>query len=176
MPKTRVFVDTNAIFPCMSAGEWNRLCGYYAVETVETIVDETQRGDVGRRGYVVVDEKALRNTLTKVHETTKQDQAQFQERLKTIKLSIEIDAGERDLLAYILAHEKPSANNLILTTSDRAAIRACCALDWGDCLVSLEHLLRTAGSPPKALASLKEFHRETWLGGVRTGFRLGLVK
>ena len=123
MPKTRVFVDTNAIFPCMSAGEWNRLCGYYAVETVETIVDETQRGDVGRRGYVVVDEKALRNTL-----------------------------------------------------SDRAAIRACCALDWGDCLVSLEHLLRNAGSPPKALASLKEFHRETWLGGVRTGFRLGLVK
>jgi len=127
-PKKRVFIDTNAILPCVSIGGGGS--GHYAVETVRTVVDETQRGD----------------------------------------------AGERDLLAHILAHEKPAPDILILTTSDRAAIRACCTLQWGDCLVSLERLLKDAGSPPKALAQLEGHDREAWLIQVRTGFRLGLVK
>jgi hypothetical protein len=87
MPKKRVFVDTNAILPCVSAGEWKRLCGHYAVETVSTVVDETQRGDITRRKYVVVDKAMLLTTLTSVHDTTHKDRADFLGRLKTLEPS-----------------------------------------------------------------------------------------
>jgi hypothetical protein len=63
MPKKRVFIDTNAILPCVSMGEWRRLCGHYAVETVRTVVDETQRGDTTRRKYVVVELIQVRTGL-----------------------------------------------------------------------------------------------------------------
>ena len=176
MPKKRVFIDTNAILPCVSIGEWRRLCGHYAVETVRTVVDETQRGDTTRRKYVVVEKEMLLSTLTSVHDITEKNRADFMIRLKALHPKIEMDAGERDLLAHILAHEKPAPDILVLTTSDRAAIRACCTLQWGDCLVSLERLLEDAGSPPKSLAQLEGHDREAWLIQVRTGFRLGLVK
>jgi hypothetical protein len=45
---------------------WKRLCGHYAVETVNTVVDETQRGDITRREYVVVDKAMLLRTLASV--------------------------------------------------------------------------------------------------------------
>jgi hypothetical protein len=176
MSKKRVFVDTNAIIPCVSAGEWKRLCGHYAVETVNTVVDETQRGDITRREYVVIDKAMLLRTLASVHDTTHKARADFRERLKKLEPKLELDAGERDLLAHIMAREKPAPNILILTMSDRAAVRACCALEWGDCLVSIERLLKDAGAPPKALGQLQDHHREAWLTTVRTGFRLGLVK
>ena len=126
-------------------------CGHYAVETVNTVVDETQRGDITRREYVVVDKEMLLKTLASVHDTTHKDRADFRDRLKKLEPKLELDAGERDLLAHIMAHEKPAPNILILTMSDRAAVRACCALEWGDCLVSIERLHKDSGSPPKAL-------------------------
>jgi hypothetical protein len=143
---------------------------------VRTVVDETQRGDTTRRKYVVVEKEMLLSTLTSVHDITEKNRADFMIRLKALHPKIEMDAGERDLLAHILAHEKPAPDILVLTTSDRAAIRACCTLQWGDCLVSLERLLKDAGSPPKSLAQLEGHDREAWLIQVRTGFRLGLVK
>jgi hypothetical protein len=176
MSKKRVFVDTNAILPCVSVGEWRRLCGQYSVETVTAVIEETQRGDTSRRKYVVVERKMLLETLTSTHELTHKDRADFMDRLKQKEPSLEMDPGERDLLAWVLAHERPALDTLILTTSDRAAIRACCALGWGDYLVSLERLLKEAGSQPKALGQLDEHLREAWLTQVRTGFRLGLIR
>jgi len=174
MAKKRVFVDTNAIFPACKIGEWRRLCGHFSVETVATIIDETQRGDVNRPGYVQVDKSLLLETLHAVHAPTMQAVADFQ--FKLTEQGIEIDDGERDLLAHLIANEKPSANILVLTVADRAAIRAACHFGWGDCIVSLERLLNDAGSPPAALRGLEAHFREGWLSQVRTHFLLGLVK
>jgi hypothetical protein len=174
MRKRRVFVDTNAIFPAIEAGEWKRLCGHFSVETVVAVVDETQKGNVNRKGYVRVERSMLEQSLTKIHRPSDEDRAAF--RLKALELKIELDDGERDLLAYLQAYEKLGADVLVLTTSDRAAVRACCHLGWGDALISLDRLLTEAGAPPSALKSLASHQREPWLSEVRTNFRLGLVK
>jgi len=55
---------------------------------------------------------------------THEARAAFQ--LKALDCGIEIDDGERDLLAYLVANEKPSPSILVLTIADRAAIRAAC--------------------------------------------------
>lgn len=116
----------------------------------------------------------LEQSVTKIHRPGDEDRAAF--RLKSIELRLELDDGERDLLAYLFAHEKPSTDVLVLTTSDRAAVRACCHLGWADALISLERLLTEAGAPAAALKPLASHLREPWLGGVRTNFLLGLVK
>jgi hypothetical protein len=94
MPKKRVFIDRNAILPCVSIGEWRRLCGHYAVETVRTVVDETQRGDTTRRKYVLVEKEMLLSTLASVHDITEKNRADFMIRLKALHPKIEMDAGE----------------------------------------------------------------------------------
>ena len=173
MRKQRVFVDANAIFPATAVGEWNRLCGFYSVETVEAVVAETQNGNVNRKGYVAVRESELRQTLARIHQPTEHDRAAF--RLKAIHLRIELDEGERDLLAYVLAHETPSPEILVLTASDRAAVRACCHLGWADSLVSLDRLLAHAGAPPasrKLLQGLGAHYLEPWPTQGRTEFLL----
>lgn len=172
MPQKRVFVDTNIILPAMRIGEWNRITGFFSVETVLTIIDETQRGDVNRTGYVPVDRAHLERTLKKIHNPTVEDQAALRE--KMLEHKIELDDGERDLLAYIHAHEKPSENILILTMADRAAVRAACQLGWGDCLVSLGKLMAESGAPNASLHKLEEHLRESWLSTVRLNFKLGL--
>lgn len=174
MAKRRVFVDTNAIFPAVHVGEWNRFCGFYNVETVAAVVDETQRGDVNRKGYVRVGRAMLEQTLTKIHLPNDEDRAAF--RLKALELNLELDEGERELLAYLHAHEKPAEDILVVTTSDRAAVRACCHLGWADSLVSLDRLLSEAGASKSARNALSEHQRESWLTEERTRFRLGLVK
>jgi hypothetical protein len=173
MGKKRVFVDTNAIFPAIQVGEWRRLCGHFSVETVETVIGETQNGDVNRPGYVSVDRAVLEQTLTKIHRPDSKDRAALQ--LKLMELKSALDDGERDLLAYLLGHEKPSENVLVLTTSDRAAVLVCCHLGWADALVSLDRLLKDAGAPSAALKALAPQQRESWLSGVRTSFRLRLI-
>jgi len=174
MPKRRVFVDTNAIFPAVQAGEWKRLCGYFSIETVGAVVEETQNGGVNRKGYVPVDRAMLEQSLAKIRHPSDEDRAAF--RLKALELNLELDAGERDLLAYLLAHEKPRPEILVLTTSDRAAVRASCALGWKDALISLERLLTEAGARPAALKSLADHYCEPWLCQARTTFLLGLFK
>jgi hypothetical protein len=171
---TRVLVDTNAIFPAVKVGEWNRLCGYYQVETVAAVVAETQNGNVNRPGYVPVDESMLIKTLHKIHEVCTHDRAVFQ--LKLLERRIVLDPGELDLLAHVYSHEKVTSNLLILTMADRAAVRTCCAFGWEDNLVSLEKLLEDAGSPRAATRRLEYHHGEKWLSSVRTDFRMQLLR
>ena len=174
MPQKRVFVDTNAIFPTVKIGEWNRLCGHFSVETVKAVVNETQNGDVNRPGYVRIDKEMLNASLKEVHRPSKEALAAFQ--LKVVDHGIELDVGERDLLAYLMANEKPSPQILVLTVADRAAIRAACQFGWGDSIASLERLLTEAGAHRAALKNLEAHFREAWLTQVRTNFLLGLVK
>jgi hypothetical protein len=47
----------------MRIGEWNRITGFFSVETVLTVIEETQRGDVNRAGYVPVERAYLERQL-----------------------------------------------------------------------------------------------------------------
>lgn len=175
MPKKRVLVDACVILPATNIGEWNRLCGYFDVETVDQVVAETQRGDMTRRSYVKVDEKHLRVTLNKVHPVSDHERDALTEKLYELGLD-PIDPGERDLFAHILCKEKLSPNVLVLTTADRGAARAACALGWNDSLVSLESLLKECGAPKKAMEKLDSQATEKFLSGVKSNFALGLLK
>lgn len=174
MTKQRVFIDTNAIFPAVKAGEWKRLCNHYSIETVAEIVSETQRGRSQRRSYVTVPANFVSPPLIAVHKPSDEDLAAFA--LLAEEHNLEIDEGEYHLLAWLHAHEKPRSGILVLTTSDRSALRAACTLSWSDSLISLEKLLRDAGSPPAKLRDLDQHVRESWLADVRTNFILKLVK
>lgn len=156
MAKKRVLVDACVILPATNVGEWNRLCNHFAVETVSRVVEETQRGDMTRRSYIKVDRQHILKTLKMVHEVSEEERGALAE--KFLELGLDpIDDGERDLFSHILCKEKLSANVLVVTTADRNAARAACALGWSDSLVSLESLLRECGSPlwqRRALRSL----------------------
>jgi hypothetical protein len=58
-------VDACVILPATNIGEWNRLCGYFDVETVDQVVAETQRGDMTRRSYVKNDSLVSLENLLK---------------------------------------------------------------------------------------------------------------
>ena len=77
----------------------------------------------------------------------------------------QIDAGERHLLAYVAAQDK---NALLLTTGDRAAVRAACALGLDDRLRSLEELAGACGQKP----AVAEWFKKKWLSTVKTEFVL----
>lgn len=130
MAKKRVMVDACVILPATNVGEWNRLCNHFDVETVGQVVEETQRGDMTRRGYVKVDKEHLKKTLKVVHAVSDEEREVLAEKLLELRLD-PIDDGERDLFSHILCKEDLSANVLVLTTADRNAARAACALGWG---------------------------------------------
>jgi hypothetical protein len=172
MAGSRVFVDTNVLLAAFPAGAWSRFAGAYRVETVEKCLEETQTGDPLTPGRVNIPLGELKGGLAAIHALSKNDLASFV--LKYPKLQT-LDDGERHLLAWLLAHEKPSPNVLWVTTADKAAIVACGALNWLDAVVSFEKLLRDCGTPHEALARLGVQYKEAWLCEVRTKVRLGVI-
>jgi hypothetical protein len=74
-----------------------------------------------------------------------------------------IDKGERDLLAWAAAQ---NPNALLLTTGDRAAVKAACSLKLDGRLCSLEELAKQCGLSPK----LNLWFTKDWLGSVKTEF------
>jgi hypothetical protein len=173
--RKRILVDACVILPAVHVKEWNRICGFFDVETVEQVIKETQRGEVNRRGYVKVDETELRKSLKAVHSVQEEDRGALAEKFQELGLE-PVDDGERDLFAHILCKEELSPDVLLLTTADRSAARAACVLGWGDSLISLESLLRQSGASTRVLGQLERQTTEVFLGQVRTSVLLGLVR
>jgi hypothetical protein len=170
--RSRVFVDTNVLLAAFPVGAWSRFAGAYRVETVEKCIEETQTGDPLTPGRVNIPLGELKDGLAAIHVLPKNDLASFV--LKYPKLQT-LDDGERDLLAWLLTHEKPAPEVLWVTTADKAAIVACGTLNWLDAVVSFEKLLRDCGTPYEVLTRLGVQHREAWLSEVRTKVRLGII-
>lgn len=160
-PRQIVYVDTNVVIEAVDTGCWAALLEQYDIRTVAEVRRETQAGDRRIKGYVVVD-KVLFDAKVTVTEVTKVQIAHAQ--LRTGLLA-QIDAGERHLLAFVAAQDK---NALLLTTGDRAAVRAGCALGLGERMRSLEELAHACGQKP----AVQEWFTRKWLSRVKTDFLL----
>jgi hypothetical protein len=160
-----VLVDTNVIIEAVRTRVWNALLGGRRVETVQECWDETQRGSPHDPGYVVVNSADLAG-LAAVHAVTALERA-------TLVLAYadtpSLDAGERDLLAHALSCREKGDFLWVVSSPDRACVRAAVALEMGDHTVSLEEL--EVGARPSV--QLKEHFTGRWLSRERTNALLG---
>lgn len=163
MPTSRqvIYVDTNVVIEAVDTGCWAALLNKFDVRTVAEVRRETQAGNRLIKSYVQVDKTQFDAKVT-VAEVTQVQLAAAQ--LRTPLLS-QIDAGERHLLAYVATQDK---NALLLTTGDRAAVRAACALGLDDRLRSLEELAGACGQKP----AVADWFTKKWLSKVKTEFLL----
>lgn len=160
-PRQIVYVDANVVIGATESKCWRALLEQYDIRTVAEVRRETQSGDRRIKRYVVVDKVEFDKNV-KVYEVTKLQIATAQ--LKT-RLLTQIDAGERDLLAFVAAQEQSA---WLLSTGDRAAVRAACALGLGDRMRSLEELAHKCGLKP----FLPEWFTKKWLSRVKTEYLL----
>ena len=126
-----VLVDTNVIIEAHRVKCWNALAAYYALETVEKCVEETQTGAQNRSPAENIDQNKLRGTLRAVHRVSEIEIAEFLLRQKQ-----HLDAGERDLLS----HAATRHDAWIVSSPDKAAMRVAFAEGWADRLIALEAL------------------------------------
>ena len=137
-----VLVDTNVIIECWRVGAWRALAGGYQVETVEDCVTETQTGFQRRRRERNIDAAALRQSLARVHEVTREQLAAAIVGDETLAF---LDVGERSLWAHALTR----SDTWVLCGPDRASLRFGIRLGFRDRLVALERLLSDVGYRPR---------------------------
>lgn len=163
--KQRVLVDTNVIIEAHRTGCWKTIAGYFCLETVEKVIEETQTGSQNRSPETHIDEATLRSSIRHVQTITGEMRAKFHEAYPNVLL----DDGERDLLVY--AGTLPVGEVWLLNSPDMAAVRHAHSRGWIDRLVSLESL--NGHLKGKLGASLKENYGERWLSVRRTQLLLG---
>lgn len=123
MPSVRkvVYVDTNVVLEAHRTGCWADLVERFDVRTVEMVRIETQSGNRRQRGYVTVN---MREFCAKVTISQVTDFHRLTAAAKAPALIV-LDAGERDLLAFVASQ---NAESLLLTTADKAAVKTACQL------------------------------------------------
>ena len=156
-----VYVDTNVVIEAVDTGCWGALLNKFDVRTVAEVRRETRAGNRLIKSYVEVDQAEF-DAKVIVAEVTKVQLAEAQLRNPLLN---QIDPGERHLLAYVVTQDK---NALLLTTGDRAAVRAACALGLDDRLRSLEELASACGQKP----AVADWFTKKWLSKVKTEFLL----
>ncbi len=167
MAKERVLVDTCIIIEAFRINCWKALCNRYDVETVEKCIEEACTGDSLDAGRVVIDREELIKGLAKRHTVSS---------IELARLVLEneglpgIDDGEKHLLAWMHAN-RPLPITVLLSTSDKAALRASHVLDLLNRVKSLEELAKAAGVDKRQLAKLENHFLERWLSGVRVELR-----
>jgi hypothetical protein len=171
MAKQRVLVDTCVIIEAFRTNCWRALCQHFAVETVERCVTECCSGDPLKAGYVPIAREELERGLSKVHEVT-------DTMLVTLALEREglpaLDDGELHLVAWLHAYPA-EAIVTVISTADRAAVRAVHVLRLLDQVKSLQDLGKAAGVDRKQLSALKQHFTEDWLSALRTQLRMGIL-
>ncbi len=163
-PRQIVYVDTNVVIESVATRCWAALVNRFDVRTVAEVRREAQSGRRQGKGYVPLDAGQFDKNV-RVFEVTDVELAAAT--LRTPLLS-RIDAGERHLLAHMSALDK---NSLPLTTGDRAALRAACALGLDDRLRSLEELAHHCGQKP----TVQEWFTRKWLSKVKTEYLLDAI-
>jgi hypothetical protein len=136
-PDRAVLVDTNVIIEAWRVRGWKALAGYHRLETVGTVVMETQTGLQRRREVQRIDGAELKRTLSAILEVGERERAELAVRAPDILL----DLGERDLWAHALQRR----DAWVLCGPDKASLRLGVQLGLRERLVSLEGLWRQAG-------------------------------
>ena len=164
---TVVLADTNVMIEAVRTRCWNALTGSLRVETVEECHDEAGRGSYGRSGYVEVGPGDL-DRLAAVHAVTDLDRAVFGLAYADAQ---NMDAGERDLFAHAYGRAAGGDEEWVITSADKACIRAAVTLGWSDRVHSLGALATAVGARPGV--PLAEHFGERWLSDFRTACLLG---
>jgi hypothetical protein len=168
--KRRVFADTNVILEAFRIGCWKVVAERFAKETVEKCREEALSGNPDAPGFIRIPPLELDTLLAKVHSVGKLQ-------IATIGLALPqglaLDAGERDLFAWLQFENFDSETDWVATTSDRAAIRAAHHLGWLDKLISLEELAHKSGVGTRKLDAMKRHYRADWLENAKVTLRLG---
>lgn len=173
MGHQRGFLDTNVIIECFRIGVWGELSRGHQLETVDEVVTEVMTGDAGLRDRVTVDRTLLLGGLSKPpHAVVKRDRDRLMLLYPHGPL---LDPGERDLFAYLNAHELPLAPLIVIGTADKGAIAFSHLPGWLDQLISLEELLAAVKTPRAKLATLGTQHQASFLSQVRTKVRMGVI-
>ncbi len=158
-----VFMDTNAMIEAHRVKAWAALAKAFQVWTVDECLVEAATGDRLRQGYVPVDVETVRETL-RIAEVPTGKQAQV---ATALPVGLNLDPGERDLLAAALAHPRV----WFICSPDKAAMRAGYALGVLDQFVSLEQLGKVVGLRP----AWRQPFTEKWLTGFKSNLILGIL-
>lgn len=169
MPKPRVFVDTCIIIEAFQTSTWTSLCNRFDVETVEKCVEECSTGDPTQPGRANVPEARLRADLAKVHPVSTDELMALSDQSGLPA----IDDGERHLMAWLHSN-RPANVAVLISTADRAAVRAAHVLRLLDQVRSLEWLLKEAGVAPLKVGKLRNHFSEQWMTAARTRILLDM--
>lgn len=171
MAKPRVLVDTCVIIEAFRTKCWKALCSHFDVETVDCCVTECCTGDPLQPGRVQIPRDELLDGFAHVHDVDDMMLAQLM--LACPQLPA-LDDGERHLMAWLHAHPDDAVLTVI-STADRAAVRATHVLKLLDRVTSLQNLGQTAGVGRKQLSNLHPHFQEDWLGSLRMQLQMGIL-
>jgi hypothetical protein len=157
-----VFADTNVILEAHRTQCWKVLTKRYQMDTVWRCVEECETGNQRTRNPIYVDTDSLKKIIHP-KSVSDEDVAALYMRHPN---SIDLDVGERELLAYALKIEHEI---FLLCSPDKACIRAAFHLGFMDRYVALENLTEKIGLNP----SLKRNFTKKWMEGFRTDLILG---
>ncbi|GAA4357631.1 hypothetical protein GCM10023165_51780 [Variovorax defluvii] len=170
MPKQRVLVDTCIIIEAFRTNCWGALCNRFAIETVEKCIEEACTGDPLNPSRLTIDRQALTNGLAARHIVDDELLA-----LLAIERSDlpALDDGELHLMAWLHGNA-PVPATLLISTTDKAAIRASHLLGLLDQVSSLEAMGEEAGIAKAQLRQLADHFRVRWLADIRTKLLLNI--
>jgi len=165
---TVILVDTNVMIEAVRTSTWNAITGNLHIETVEECRDEACRGDQTDPAYVLVTSAEL-GRLRCVHSVSATERAEL---LLTDPQSHGLDPGERDLFAHAFARKKAGDSVWLLSSPDKASIRAAFRGNVHDSLVSLQKVCKVVGARPTT--PFKKHHLDDFLSEYRTDCVMGL--
>lgn len=161
-PGQIVLVDTMVILEAHRVGCWTPLAQFFALHTVEKVLEETQTGYQNRSVELEIDPRLLRSTFKNIVEINDLARAKFGFQYPGTQL----DPGERDLAIYSGMLDPDQV--WWLNSPDNATLRHAKSRGWLDRLVSLETMYKRLGRT----LPLRGNFTETWLGKAKTLLRL----
>lgn len=159
-----VLVDTNVIIEAHRVNCWQALSQYFRLQTVETVVVETQTGIHNRDAADTIDIQLLRNSLDAVHTVSELDRLNFVTKYPRASL---LDPGELDLC--IFAGTLKPGDAWLLNSPDKAAVRHAYERQWLDRVVALEDMTDHL----KQRLALRNNYTKAWLSALKTKLILG---
>lgn len=169
MQKSRIFADTNVILEAFRIGCWENVTEHFYVETVEKCVEETLTGNPNNPHHISVNPSKLRAGLNARHQVYP---ATLASTILSHPICASLDDGEQHLLAWLY---ESKLSKFIVTTADKAALRAVHQLGFLDNALSLEDLGRQAGVARNKLNALALQHKDEWLSQFKTKLRLEAI-
>ncbi len=153
-----ILVDTNAIAAAHTHGCWNALRRYYRLHSVRECVEEATRPN--KRGARLVEREAKELAA----ELTLGSPDKLAHASLTLAMGhrIDVDAGERALLAYA---RTLSGKVWWLCGPDKGTVGALHVLGLLDRMVALETLAKASGH---TVRDLRANYTERWLSEQRT--------